>query len=323
MPKQFAIAACLAGLMPLWASVDGTVVNATTGRPLGSTSVSLVQPGQNGMQPLGEASSGPDGKFRFDQAVQNGPVLLQVTYKGVTYNRMLPPGTPTSGIDLEVYDSSSDSAIAKASRDMILLEPTAGELLVSETVLLENGGKVTYNDPSNGTFRFYMPEAGAAKVQVNCSGPQGMPLPRKAEKTNQAGIYKVNFPVKPGETRFDITYSLPATTKFSGRIVQKEGTANLVSPRGVTLEGDSVQAVGQEPNTQATVYSIKGREFAVNIEGTGSLRGAEPSQAAAGEDNGPPPIKSAPPRLYDQLYAILGLTAAILLLGFVLLYRSK
>ena len=308
---------CLCG-GSAFAAIDGTVMNASVGKPQPSMGVNLIQPGQNGMQKLGSTTSDAEGKFRFDQATQPGPVLLQVVYKGIDYNHLLTPGSPTTGVELDIYDSTANPA-AKVTRDMILLEPSATGLSVSETVLYHNATKTTYRDAANGTFRFYVPKAAAGKISVNAAGPEGMPLAQTAEKTREPDVYKVNFPVKPGETRFDITYMLPDPTKFSGKVLHKEGSTNLVAPHGVTLHGDSVAAVGQEPTTQATVYSVKGNEYSVTIEGTGSLRSSTPE---AGEDNGPPPIQSKPPRLYDRLYWILGLTGLILALGFWLLYRA-
>ena len=45
------------------------------------------------------------------------------------------------------------------------------------------------------------------KVQVQ--GPQGMPLPRAAERTETEGIYKVDYPIKPGETSSKWTMCFP------------------------------------------------------------------------------------------------------------------
>ena len=37
----------------------------------------------------------------------------------------------------------------------------------------------------------------------------GMPVPAPATKSPKPNVYKIDFPVKPGETRFDLTYSFP------------------------------------------------------------------------------------------------------------------
>ena len=312
---------CLSAAFASGAAIDGTVINGTTGKPQPSIGVNLIQPGQNGMQKLGSTTADAAGKFRFDRATQPGPVLLQVVYKGIDYNHLLTPASPTTGVEVEIYESSSSPATAKVTRDIVLLEPGSGELAVTETFLYQNATKTSYNNPASGTLQFYLPEAAAGKVSVNASGQQGMPLRQTAQKTRQPDIYKVNFAVKPGETRFDVSYILPGATKFSGRSLHPEAPTNIVAPNGVALTGTGVEAVGQVPNTQATVYSVSSPSYSVDIQGAGSLRN---DQQQAGDDNsGSPPIQSEPPRLYDRLYWILGLTGLILALGFIVLFRAK
>src|SRR5436309_1446511 len=87
------------------AAVDGTVTNRTTGKPQPGATVTLYKLGQNGLESVESVKSDAAGKFRIDQNLQ-GPRLLQSAYDGVTYNHMLPPGAPTSGVALDVFDSS-------------------------------------------------------------------------------------------------------------------------------------------------------------------------------------------------------------------------
>jgi len=127
--------------------------------------------------------------------------------------------------------------------------------------------------------------------------------------------------VKPGETRFDVSYTMPASTKFSSRTLYKEAPTRLVSPAAVTLAGPTLSSLGQEPTTQANIYDAKGMEYTVEITGSGMLRppAAETPDEAAG--SGGPEIKQIRPKLYERLYWVLGLTLAILALGFFWIYR--
>ena len=54
-------------------AVDGTVMNGTTGQPQPNAIVSLVQPGQGGMQTLYSVKTDAQGKFRFDKEPPPGP----------------------------------------------------------------------------------------------------------------------------------------------------------------------------------------------------------------------------------------------------------
>jgi hypothetical protein len=213
----------------------------------------------------------------------------------------------------------------EVAQHMILIEPGPGGLAISETFLCENQTKQTYSDPAKGSVQFYVPDAARGKIQVTVSAPNGMPVPRPALKTKQPAVYKIDYPLKPGETRFDIGYMLPASETFSGKRLDAATPTRLVTPPSVTLTGDSLDSLGQEPQTKAHIYDVKNASFEVAITGTGSLRQPDASaqQEAGGEpDDGRPQIESGTARIYTQLPWVLGLTFAILGLGGVLLYRK-
>src|SRR5438105_7143376 len=94
------------------AAVDGTVTNRTTGKPQPGATVTLYKLGQNGLESVESVKSDAAGKFRIDQDLK-GPRLLQSAYDGVTYNHMLPPGAPESGVALDVFQSSKQPGEAK------------------------------------------------------------------------------------------------------------------------------------------------------------------------------------------------------------------
>jgi len=195
-------------------------------------------------------------------------------------------------------------------------------LNVSEGILYQGDPKHTYSDPVNGSFRFYLPPEAKGQVSVTINTSGGMPIQRPAEKTKQPNIYKIDYPIKPGETRFDLNYLLPAASPmvYSTKILQSEGASDLVVPSGVKVTGDDVELAGTEPKTQASIYRIKNASFKVEVQGTGSLQSAE--AASQGDDSGQPQIQEVKPRIYERLYWILGMAFAILALGSILLYRS-
>ena len=322
MRTAFATVLCsLALLAPAFAAVDGTVINGTSGQPQPNAIVSLVQPGQGGMQTLSSVKTDAQGKFRFDKEPPPGPILLQTLYAGVLYNQPVMPGSG-SGMRVQVYDATDKPGTAKVSQHFIVLQPSATDISVSEGILYQGDPKLAYSDPVNGSFRFYLPPEANGKVQVTINAAGGMPIQRPAEKTKEKNVYKIDYPIKPGETRFDLNYAIPATNPptFSTKILHPEGASALVAPQGVTLKGDDIEMAGTEPSTQATIYRIKNPDFTVHIEGTGSL---EQAGASSQEDNGAPTIEEVKPRIYDRMYWILGMAFAVLALGSVLLYRSK
>ena len=63
----------------LWAAVDGTVVNKSTGRPQAGVTVSLTKLGQGGMSPAGSVTTDAQGKFAFESAAPDMH-LIQAVY---------------------------------------------------------------------------------------------------------------------------------------------------------------------------------------------------------------------------------------------------
>ncbi len=310
--------------LPVFAAVDGTVMNGTTGKPQPGVVVSLVQPSQGGMQSLGNAATDAEGKFRIDKPSE-GMHLIQAIYQGVSYTKMVQPGAPNTGIQVEVYDATKDPAIAKISQHIVFIQPATDQLSINEVYFVKNDSKHTYNNSVDGTLQFYVPapRAEASSVRVTISAPGGMPLQRPAEATKGAGVFKVNFPVKPGETEFNVAYTMPPGSEFASRNVQKILDTRLVVPRGLTLKGDAVKALGADPSGKVSIYSTDAQSYKVSIEGSAETAApAEGAEAGAEEDTGAPQVQQTNPRVYGQLPVLLALAAAILLLGLVALYRS-
>lgn len=310
--------------LPAFAAVDGTVINVTTNKPAAGAIVSLVQPGQAGMQTLQSVKADAEGKFQLTKtAPGGGPTLVQVFFSGVIYNKPVMPGAPSTDMRIPVYESSSKPEIVKVMQHFIVLQPSSTEMAVSEGILFQGDEKLAFADEKNGTLHFYLPPEAKGEVRVTINAPGGMPIQRPAEKTNQPNVYKVTYPIKPGETRFDLNYAVPVTNPlvFTGKILHKEGASDLVIPKGVTIQGDDLDLAGQEPKTQASIYRIKGSSYKVEVSGTGSL--TQPEASAPDEDNGAPTIQEAKPRIYEGLYWILGMSFAVLGLGSLFLYRKS
>ncbi|HWQ52975.1 MAG TPA: hypothetical protein VN442_04775 [Bryobacteraceae bacterium] len=304
--------------LPAMAAVDGTVVNRTTGKPATGAVVTLYQMGQGGMSPLETMRADGEGRFAATKDAE-GPKLLQVIFDGVVYSQMLTPGTPTTGVTVDVYNTSKQPGEAKIAQHMVLLEPSDGQLAVSEAYVFNNSGKTTYNNPADGTLRFWMPDEAKGIVKVNATAPGGMPVERTAVKAAEANVYKVDFPIKPGETRIDVRYLVPFASDGTYKAkVLHNGSTRLVTPGGVTLAGDNIASLGPEPQTGANIYDLKGRAIKVTVQGNGSLRAAEPEVENAG-----PEIQRIMPKIWDNAIPILGLAFGILALGFVLLYRAQ
>jgi hypothetical protein len=328
------------------AAGDGTVTNATSGKPQPNATVTLFQPSAQGPQFIDSVKTDAQGKFAITKEIPAGgagPLLLQAVYGGVQYNKMLPPGTPTTGVEIPVFESTKKSGDAKVDQHMILLEPAAnGIVQVSESYVFKNDGKTAWNDPDNGTLQFALPPGAQGKVEVNATSPGGLPIRKAPDPGPKPNTFKLDLPIKPGETRVDLQWSMPFSTPgvFEEKILTKGGLTRLVAPVGVTFKGGGLKDLGQEPQTKANIFSVDGPDIKFDVEGTGTLSGGAGQQdnSGGGGDNGAPGQPSLTmnlPKLYGMVNGSADITTSIvavkwvlltvfgmLAAGFVILYRK-
>jgi len=314
--------------LPAAAAIDGVVVNRTTGQPqAGATlSVSKMNAGTGMLSDnAGNATTDAQGKFAFAASV-DGPTLLRATWDGVTYSKMLPPGTPSSGLTIDVYNASKNPGAAKVDKHMILFEPAGGQMVVNETILVKNDSQTTWNDAKDGTLPFYVPaDHSKLQIQATAPGPSGVNVPASATKSSTPDIYKVAFAIKPGETRFDLTYSVPYTmgAQYEGKIVTKDNNTYLIAPNGVTLAAENLTDLGTEPRTQAHIYGLPGTSYNIQLGGAEVAPPDAPQDGAQPDASAGPQIETMMPRVLDNKIWILGFALGILGLGFALLYRKE
>lgn len=313
----------LATAAPGYAAVSGQVLNRTTGQPASGTILTLLS-FADGMQPVAEVFAGTDGGFEFDRDISGArtPHAIRAEYEGVSYTRMVPPGTPTTAIEIAVYDLSEDAPPPAAH--IVIPEPRGNILSVEETFLYRNVSEppVTYRDVERGTLRFFLPNAADGKVDVQAVGPAGMPLRNEAVPAGPDGVHKVDFALKPGDNRIQISYQLPfnGTGEIASKVLYDGLVSRVAAPEGVTVTGDGLTSRGVEPQTKAEIFEFArtGPDIRFTVGGQGSLSREPPGSPAPEAPANQIEIKPAP--LRDQMWWILGLAAAILALGFARLW---
>jgi hypothetical protein len=314
----FALA--LLASLPALAAVDGTVINKTSGKPAAGVTVRLTSVGQDGMKPLGRTETAADGSFKFD-APAEGMFLVQANWQGVQYTQNLPPNAPKTGIEMVVYDVKAKLDAAKPAQHIVFLESDGKNLIATEMIIYANASQTTWYDAKRGTARFFLPAGVKPEdVKVHVTAPGGLPLDRELTAGGEKGVYSVDYPVKPGESRFEISYVAPKPAEFAGRILEPGVPARLVLPAGMEATGDDLQSLGKEPQSGAAIYELKKAAFQVFVSGTGSLRAAQNTQQEQQEEDGPQVESIAPPGYDRNMLKVLALCVAILALGFAAMY---
>lgn len=137
-----------------------------------------------------------------------------------------------------------------------------------------------------------------------------MALPSTALPSETADVYKVDFPLKPGENRIDLTYVLPHENgaEFTVRSMHPTLQTHLAVPDDVNLEGSGITLVGREPKTNWVIYDLPD-SGSVDIAVT-----RRPSSSSQ--------ISIEPAPIANELGWIAGLAVLILGLGFAHLLAS-
>jgi hypothetical protein len=292
----FAVSASLAG------TIHGSVVNRTTGKPIPNTDVDLLSPTQ-GMALLATVKSDAQGQFTAtNDSIGAGPVLIRVTYQGVSFNGFAPPGRPQ--VDVEVFDVSKDPKTITPASHVVIFQPRDGKLIGAEEYNVKNDSKpgVAYFR-TEGNFEFAIPDK-AALQNVTATGSLGMDVPQ-ASIDKGKGLFAIAYAFHPGETKIRLSYELPypgnsTTLKLPAAYAGMRML--LVAPPGVTLTGDGISAAGQEQGMNVFLHdalAAKG-SLAVSVSGVGSPQAAEAADGQGQEGNSRTQgqqVDIAPPRL--------------------------
>ncbi len=123
---------------------------------------------------------------------------MQATYQGTTYNQIITPGMPTTGIQVKVYEATTDPIVAMPVEHLILMEPSETEIKISETVVFNNQTIRTFNDPVKGSVQIFLPAGAEGSARAIITAPGGMPIPRAPTKAS-GGFYKIDYPIKPAK----------------------------------------------------------------------------------------------------------------------------
>jgi hypothetical protein len=166
-------------------------------------------------------------------------------------------------------------------------------------------------DTPEGSLLVFLPEDIAANTRVMVDRTPG-----KLVAAGHRDQYEIPIPAHQGELVVTLQYAMPYSSpaKIERKVMYKGLSTQVAVPAGMTVSGEGVEARGTRG--QLAVYSVARERFALTIEG----KPAAPPDS--GESEGPG-IQQILPRLYDSIYLVLGLSLAILALGFILMYRRS
>lgn len=260
-------------------NITGQVMNASIGKPLAHAAVTLVQL-QGAMQPVATTTTDDTGHYRFSQNAA-GPFMVEADFQKVPYFAQVTAGQ--SETNLMVFNVNDDASKVGVDAEIMVLQPDAGQLAVVNEYRIENGltPPATLARPG-GIFRFRVPP-GAHVDMVRVVGPNEMPLSRDATPTSQHDVYGVDSPLRPGETRIQVSYRVPYAglkAALSETPVEKPAHFEVYVPGPMTFQGAGFTQVGAQDGYN--VYGVANAPIASTL--TFNVAGDAPMPAPPSND---------------------------------------
>lgn len=206
LPIIFALALATVSAQTL----TGTVTNGTTNKPAAGDEVLLID-FSAGMNVAATTKADSAGKFSFQLTGAPAPHLIRAIHQGVTYHQMAPPGVTTT--DVNVYDVATKVTGLGVTADVLRFQADSGTMQGVRLFVVNNTSTPAKTQMNDHNFEFYVP-AGAKIEQVQARAPNGQPIKAEAVAQADKNRYAINFPLRPGETQFQVEFTLP----YSGEI---------------------------------------------------------------------------------------------------------
>jgi len=318
-------------------NITGNVTNKTSDQPSAGDDVVLLKLSE-GMQEAARGKTNAQGKFTLPVPDDGGQHLVRVTHQGVNYFRPAPAGT--TSVQLDVYDAAKQVDGVAGRADIMRAQAENGQMTIMQLFVLQNNSKPPRTQMSEHSFEFTLPE-GAIVDSSLAAGPGGMPVNSSPVPTGEKNRYGYVFPIRPGETKFQISYHLPYSGSFSFKpeVFTPMEDVVVMLPKGMQFNGASSDfaSSGEEKGMSIFVaHNVPvGKPLAFPISGTGQIpRDAQDNEAGDGQaasggapDNRPGGGLGRPEETPDPLHLyrwwIIGGLGAALVVGAIVVMNQK
>jgi hypothetical protein len=322
-------------------TLTGTVKNVTIGAPAAGDEVVLLSLGQ-GMEEAGRTKTDAKGHFSFKLDSAQGPHLVRVIHQEVTYHRMAPPGT--TSVEVEVYDVGKKIEGISVVADIMRFQASQGQLEIERTFAVTNNSKPPRTQMNEHNLEFYVPDgAKVTEGQAMTAGGQPVNSAPVPEGENAKNRYAFFFPLRPGETRFNVVYTVPYTGSVNIDPKSVYPLEHFVAIAPKAMEFSAVPGAGYQvapfpgqpdANVEVASNTRLGQSMAFKLSGEGTL--AAPQEDGGQQSQGPsaqnesrpggglgPPIDAPPPYQKYQWWILGGFAAALITGGVYVASRQQ
>jgi hypothetical protein len=282
------------------------------------------------------------GKYSFKLTGEPGPHLIRAVHQGVTYHQMAPPGVNTA--DVQVYDVATKIAELSVTADVLRFQADSGTLQGVRLFVVSNTSSPAKTQMNDHNFEFYLPP-GAKIGELQARAPNGQPIAADAVPQAEKNRYAIAFPLRPGETQFQVEFTLPYSgeIKIDPKPLYAAEHLVIVLPKSMhftAATGATFQSM-QDPNQGDTMVEVvqqvkPGQPLGFSLQGTGTIN-ESPGQVASGaaqqegqqpgRDNRPggglgAPIDAPDPLKKYQLWILGGFAVLLAIGGWVVTKRQ-
>src|SRR6201999_1953036 len=183
----------------------------------------------------------------------------------------------TTNVEVDIYVVQPKVEGISTEANVIRVETDQQGLHVIENYFVKNASNPPRTPLSPRAYEIYLPpdariEGSAAK------GPGGMPVSSSPVPTGEKGYYAFVFPVRPGETRFQISYHLPynGSFNFTPKVSMPTQNVAVMLPKSMKFAGGgavSFQSINDDVNAQTFLARnvLPSQAIAFTVSGTGSM----------------------------------------------------
>ena len=280
-------------------TLRGTVTNGTTKKPVAGVDVLLLRP-DKGMAEEARTKSNARGEFTFQLPDTQFMRAVRVRYQNVNYHQAVFPGSTSAGVT--VYEAAPTVVGVRRVDESMVIQARADQVQVYEIFNVQNDSQPPRTQPD---FSFYLPE-GAVVDSGEAIRAGAMPLKTApAPVEGQKNKYLFSYPLVPGQTHFELTYTVPytGTLKFEPKFAGPVEKFYVLTPRSVQFSPLSASAYEEAPqrvkefglkevDAHVTTSTTDPGQLAFQITGEGLIQEDTSQQQTAGnaqaaDDNRP------------------------------------
>jgi hypothetical protein len=293
-----ALTACLSSAAQGVNEITGSVRNQSRDEPAVGDEVILLRL-DRGMEEEARTNTDALGTFTLNAQYSGRPYLVRVVHSSVNYDQFAAAG---AALSIQVFDAAAQVRGLTGSIEILRAGTKRGVLHVSDMYEIRNESSPPLTQAGERTFEVYLP-ANAKIDSVLAAGPEKISAIISARPVRgEPGHYTVNFPLRPGVTKFAFNYDLPyrGRAAFQTRHAYSLQQVAVMIPLTMKFSSRSpafeLLATGsRDYQVQAATQVKAGEGPGFEVSGTGALPPLRDQAESQARPHSPAPTNPTPP----------------------------